>query len=102
MTRTSQCSSLPGNPGLPTPENTELPENVELPGTSSTSSMKWTGQCSPLPGNPGLPTPENTELPENVELPGTSYMVSSLIARHSTVSDKSRLSVVYPASGCGL
>ncbi|SFQ79861.1 hypothetical protein SAMN05216578_1041, partial [Halopseudomonas formosensis] len=25
-------------------------------------------------------------------------MVSSLIARHSTVNDKSRLSVVYPAS----
>ena len=27
-------------------------------------------------------------------------MVSSLIARHSTVNDKSRLSVVYPASMC--
>src|SRR5690554_718777 len=31
---------------------------------------------------------------------GGTYMVSSLIARHSTVSDKSRLSVVYPASMC--
>src|SRR5690606_2766051 len=29
MKWTSQCSPLPGNPGLPTPENTELPGNVE-------------------------------------------------------------------------
>ena len=29
-------------------------------------------------------------------------MVSSLIARHSTFNDKSRLSVVYPASVCSL